>query len=222
MDSHLWQRVHEKAASALDSLLEVDCETALAYLQGLPDFYDRTLKGWWGAEVDVSGIARAGPQVADRIAQIVACVAVLEASSFVTGAANDDGAVGALGELPVRALAIDQVSGVVDKVQMGVDIMRFARQVVSLPGVLLLCANADDIYDLAEMRRMDEDSTGAGIMDWTPAAFIMDPRSVVQAATSGLTAAEPLIRAWCKRRADHYQASLEAAIEQHQESDVAK
>ena len=221
MDGHVWERVREEGKAVLEGTEGVPFEDLAASMKESEGFFDRVLRGWWEAEENASGVARAGPAVAPRVAQIVAGVAVLRHLDFQVAVADAPGTIARLGDLPVRALAIEQVSGIIDGLQAAVELAGHARDLLTQTGVVLIRCDVEGIYDLASMPQLDESGGGTGIHEWTASAFLIDVGSLIASVKNGDEATKDLIKGWCDRRAQHHQAALNAAHQQWRENDDA-
>ncbi len=221
MDAYIWKRVCAETKLALELADGVSFDEVMKSMRELVGFFDAVLRGWWVAEEAASGIARAGPSVAHGVAQIVAGMAVLQHLGFSVAAADTPGTIAKLGDLPVRALAIEQVGGIADKLPRAEELSWYARELIAFPGVVLLIGGSEGLYDMASGQPLDEPVASAGILTSTASAFLIDAGLLVASVRRGDQFAKSLVQTWCDRRAEHHRSALDAALQQWGESDAA-
>lgn len=222
MDAHLWKLVCRHGASMLAGANGVPFDHTVGFLTSLGGFFERVLHGWWGLEKTASGVARAGPVIAGNVACIAAGLAVLQHAGYAISAPVDSADVATIGELPVRALAIEQAATTCDDEPQAANLCEHASNVVVHAGIALVAkGDVGDYYALATLRPIDDVTEGAGLQDESPAAFLMSSEALVAAAKKGAQRASELIQRWCDDRARHHRAALDAALRQWSESNAA-
>lgn len=219
MDDHVWVCVLAEGKAALVGAGAVPFEEVAASMKGLDGFFERVLRGWWKEEENASGVARAGPAVAHRVAQIVAAVAILQHLGYNVGATDVPLSIARVGDIQLRGLAMEQVGGIYDKLRIAVPLTQHARDILDHAGLVLVQGSVDDLYELADPRQRDELDGAAGILSWTTPAFLMNPDSLITAVKKGDAIARNLVESWCNQRAKHHRAALDAALQQSRESD---
>lgn len=222
MDARVWDAVRQEGAKALVGAKEIPFDELAAFLTNSVGVLERVLHGWWGLERAASGVARAGPAIAPNVARIVAGLAVLQLSEHGMSSVNDQTDIAKVGELPLRALGIDEAPVTYDGEPHPVGLSEHAREILVHAGVVLIVrGDVSDFYTFATMRPMDELADGASMRDSTPSAFLMSSESLITAARKGANVASNLIQQWCNDRARHHRAALDAAVQQWKESRAA-
>jgi hypothetical protein len=222
MDARVWELVRGEGTKVMVGAKGVPFDELVAFLMGVDGFLERVLRGWWGLEQAASGVARAGPAIASNVAWIVAGLAVFRYAGFGISRSPDHPDVAKVGALPVRALALDQAAINYDGEPQAVGLSRHARQILELPGlVLIVRGDVNRYYTLARLRHINEPAAGANLQTASPSAFLMCSESLVDAAGAGADIATQLIRECCDTLANHHIAALDAALQQWRESNAA-
>lgn len=225
MDARVWSAVRTQARLDLVGAKGVPFDDLADELAGVPDFFDKTLRGWWGLEQKASGVVRAGPGAAPNVARVVAGLAALRAAGYAVAAHHHETHIASIGTLTIRTLAIERASVEVGGEPIGVALAEHARQLLDHAGVVLIArGDPDSFYAFADPASIDESGADASMRAASPALLVTAESLIVAAKQKPKEGSSPVrdrVKALCNARARHHAAALDAALQQFQESDAA-
>jgi hypothetical protein len=220
MDNRVWADVERRVAEELSSNNELCMAYAAVYRQirALGDPFERLLKGWWAREAGASGVARAGPLAARRIASIMVAVAILRWLGCRVEAPGQAPDIARCGLLPVRGLAISHASVMNGNRWAAEPLLEQAREVMGAPGIVILHEGDPEAFDGSIP--LDRTGPSANVQALADSAWLLTPQRLIAWLRLGIDEARVRMRADCRRRAMHREADFAAAIECMKEMSV--
>lgn len=224
MDAAVWSEVERCLSDRLvdiDRNIHDDIKFVRAHIDALGNPFSRILRCWWEHKY-VQADLRAGPGVADRIALVILGLAALRHLGYPLSNPKSESAIGALGEVEVRALALSHCSHVDGGGRRGVQLRRYAHRLLEERAVVLLADGDANIYTMKVQSSFVSAGNEPHIGQPFSPALVLSADSLTEVLSSG---GVPEAQKWIDQQRSRLNQdcidALQAARQRWGEQDVA-